>query len=57
MFQAEGRKNAARFSRLRHNMDTFGKNVKETIMDQQVVVGRKIKKLEKIAKIQADLER
>jgi len=58
MFQIEGQKNAARFSRLRHNVDMFRKNVKETIVDQRVDVGRKIRTLDnKIAKLQADLER
>jgi hypothetical protein len=58
MFQAQGQKNAARFSRLKRNVDGFRKNVKEIISDQQVAVGRKIKTLEKnIAELQADLER
>jgi len=57
-FQANGQKNAAHFSRLRHNVDMFRKNVRETVLDQQEAVGWKIKKLEKkIAKLQADLER
>jgi hypothetical protein len=58
MFQAEGQENAARFSRLRQNVDRFRKNIREAFVDQQVHVGRRIKKLEKkIAKLQADLER
>jgi len=57
MFQVEGQTNAARFSLLRKNVDRFRTNAREAFVDQQVHVGRKIKKLEKkIARLQADLE-
>lgn len=40
------------------SQDMFRKNVRETVVNQQVIVEWKFKKLEKeIAKLQADLER